>query len=65
MRDEVLSNVGTQKMNTCGSEVSDREGKEFHWKGPDLKVYTVFLSSVDNPFFLTTFNIFDMNYVAK
>ena len=49
MRDEVLSNVGAQDMETLGFQVSDLEYIEFHWEDPNLNMDAIFRPDIDTP----------------
>ena len=42
MRDEILSCVGAQTMDTSGHQVSNRGDDEFHWEDPNLDINAVF-----------------------
>ena len=50
MRDEVLSNVGAQDLDTSGYQVSDLEDLEFHWQDPELKLKALLPPGRDTPF---------------
>ena len=50
IRDEVLSSVGVQDMETSGYRVSGLEDIEFHWKDIDLNMDAVFRPSRDSLF---------------
>ena len=54
MRDEVLSSVGAQDMDTSSYQVSDREDSELNWEKSQLDMDAVFRPGIDTPFFLTT-----------
>ena len=56
MRDEVLSSVGAQDLNTSSYQVSDLEDLEFDWKNPQLDMDAVFRPGIDTPFSPTTFD---------
>ena len=45
MRDEVLSNVGAQDMDTSGYQVSDLDDIELYWENDQLDVEAVFKKS--------------------
>ena len=47
MRDETLSSVGAQEMDTSGYEVSDLDDMEFHWEDPDLIMAAIFRPGKD------------------
>ena len=55
MRDEVLSSVGAQDLETSSYQVSDLEDIEFNWENSQLEMDTVFRSGIDTPFSPTTF----------
>ena len=50
MRDEVLSNVGAQDLDTSSYQVSDLEDIEFNWENPQLDMDAVFRPGIDTPF---------------
>ena len=50
MRDEVLSSVGAQPMDTSGYQLSDLEDIEFAWDNPDMDLDAVYRPGVDTPF---------------
>ena len=56
MRDEVLSSVGAQDLDTSSYEVSDLEDIEFNWENPQLEMDAVFRPGIDTPFSPTTFD---------
>ena len=60
MRDEVLSSVGAQDLDTSSYQVSDLEDIEFHWKNSQLDMYAVFGPGIGTPFSPTTFNDLSM-----
>ena len=60
MRDEVLSSVGAQDLDTSSYEVSDLEDIEFNWENSQLDMDTVFRPGIDNPFSPTTFDDLSM-----
>ena len=55
MRDEVLSSVEAQDLDTSSYQVSDLENIEFKWENSQLDMDTVFRPGIDNPFSPTTF----------
>ena len=57
MRDEVLSSVGAQDLDTSSYQVSDLEDKEFNWETSQLDMDAVFRPSIDTPFSTTTFDV--------
>ena len=50
MRDEVLSSVGAQDLDTSSYQVSDLEDIEFNWENSQLDMDSVFRPSIDTPF---------------
>ena len=56
MRDEVLSSVGAQDLNTSSYQVSDLENIEFNWENSQLDMDAVFRPGIDTPFSPTTFD---------
>ena len=56
MRDEVLSIVGAQDLDTSSYQVSDLQDIEFNWENPQLDMDAVFTPSIDTPFSPTTFD---------
>ena len=59
-RDEVLSSVGAQDLDTSSYQVSDLEDIEFNWKSSQLNMDAVFRPGIDTPFSPTTFDDFSM-----
>ena len=53
MRDEVLSSVGAQDLDTSSYQVSDLEDIEFNWESSHL---SVFRPGIDTPFSPTVFD---------
>ena len=60
MRDEVLSSVGAQDLDTSSYQVSDPEDIEFNWENSQLDMDAVFRPSIDNPISPKTFDDFLM-----
>ena len=60
MRDEVLSSVGAQDLDTSSYQVSDLEDIEFNWENSQLEMDAVFRPGIDTPFSATTFDDFLM-----
>ena len=60
MRDEVLSSVGAQQLDTSSYQVSDLEDIDFHWENPQLDMDAVFRPGIDTPFSPTTFDDLSM-----
>ena len=54
MRDEVLSSVGAQDLDTSSYQVSDLEDIEFNWEDSQLDLDAVFRPGIDTPFSPTT-----------
>ena len=50
MRDEVLSSVKAQDLDTSSYQVSDLEDIEFNWENPQLDMDSVFRPGIDTPF---------------
>ena len=60
MRDEVLSSVGAQELDTSSYQVSDLENLEFNWENSQLDMDTVFRPSIYTPFSPNTFDDLSM-----
>ena len=60
MRDEVLSSVGAQDLDTSSYQVSDFEDIEFNWENPQLDMDAVFRLVLDTPFSPTSFDDLSM-----
>ena len=56
MRDEVLSSVGAQDLDTSSYQVSDLEDLEFNWENSQLDMDSVFRPGIDTPFSPTVFH---------
>ena len=56
MREEVLSSVGPQDLDTSSYQVSDLEDIEFNREGSQLDMDAVFRPGIDTPFSPTTFD---------
>ena len=56
MREEVLSSVRAQDLDTSSYQVSDLEDIEFNWENSQLDVDAVFRPGIDTPFSPTTFD---------
>ena len=54
IRDEVLSSVGAQDLDTSGYQVSDLENIELNWENSELG--SVFRPGIDTPFPPTVFD---------
>ena len=60
MREEVLSSVGAQDLDTSSYQVSDLEDIEFNWENSQLDMDAVFRPSIHSPFYPTTFGDLSM-----
>ena len=60
MRDEVLSSVGAQDLDTSSYQVSDLGDIEFNWEDSQLDMDAVFRPGIDTPFSPTTFDDLSM-----
>ena len=56
MREEVLSSVGAQDLDTSSYQVSDLEDVEFNWEDTQLDMDAVFRPGIDTPFSPTVFD---------
>ena len=56
MRDEVISSVGAQDLDTSSYQVSDLEDIEFNREDSQLDMDAVFRPGIDTPFSPTTFD---------
>ena len=56
MREEILSSVGAQNLDTSSYQVSDLEDVQFNWEYSQLDMDAVFRPGIDTPFPLTTFD---------
>ena len=56
MRDEVLSSVGAEVLDTSSYQVSDLEDIEFNWENSQLDKDSVFRPGIDTPFSRTVFD---------
>ena len=56
MREEVLSSVGAQDLDTSSYQVSDLEDIEFNWDYSQLDMDAVFRPCIDTPFSPTVFD---------
>ena len=65
MRDEVLSSVGAQDLDTSSYQVSDLEDIEFNWENSQLDMDLVFRPGIDTVFSPTTFDDFSMEGSVK
>ena len=60
MRDEVLSSVEAQDLDTSSYQVSDLQDIKFNWENSQLDMDSVFRPGIDTPFSPTTFDAFLM-----
>ena len=60
MREEVLSSVGAQDLDTSSYQVSDIEDIEFNWENDQLDLDAVFRPGIDTPYSTTTFDDLSM-----
>ena len=60
MREEVLSSVGAQDLDTSSYQVSDLEDIDFNWKNSQLDMDAVFRPGIDTLFSPRTFDDFLM-----
>ena len=65
MRDEVLSSVGAQDLDTNRYHVSYFEDIEFSWEISQLDMHAVFRPGIDTPFSPTTFEGLSMGGSAE
>ena len=56
MREEVLSSVGAQDLDTSSYQVSDLEDIKFNWEYSQLGMDAVFRPGIDTPFCPTVFD---------
>ena len=56
MREEVLSSVGAQDLETSSFQVSDLEDIEFNWENDQLDLDAVFRPGIDTPYSPTAFD---------
>ena len=56
MKDEVLSSVGAQDLDTSSYQVSDLKDIEFQWENSQLHLDGVFRPGIDTLFSPTTFD---------
>ena len=66
MRDEVLSSVGAEDMDTSGYQVSaELDDVEFFWENDQLDVDAVFRPGIDTPFSPTAFQDLELGGSAE
>ena len=56
MKDETLSSVGAQNLDTSSYQLTDLEDIEFNWENSQLDMDAVFRPGIDTPFSPTTFD---------
>ena len=56
IKEEVLSSVGVQDLDTSSYQVSDHEDIEFNWENSQLDMNAVFRPGLGTPFSPTTFD---------
>ena len=65
MRDEALSSVGAQGMDTGGYQVSDLDDVQCYWGNDHLDVDVVYRPEIYSTFSSSTFNDIEMRSVAE
>ena len=60
MRDEVLSSVGAQDLDTSSYQVSDLKDIEFNWENSQMDMDAVFRPDIDTSFSPNTFDDLSM-----
>ena len=60
MRDEVLSSLGAQDLDTSSYQLSDLEDIEINWKNSQLDMDAVLRPGIDTPFSPTTIDDLSM-----
>ena len=65
MRDEALSSVGAQDLDTSSYQLTDLEDIEFNWENDQLDLDAVFRPRIDTPFSPTTFADLSMGGSAE
>ena len=60
MRNEVLSSMGAEDVDTSSYQVSDLEDIEFNWEKSHLDMDAVFRPGIDTPFSRTAFDSLSM-----
>ena len=60
LREEVLSSVGAQDLDTSSYQLTDLEDIEFDWENSQLEMDARFRPGIDTPFSPTTFNDLSM-----
>ena len=65
LREEILSSVGAQDLDTSSYQVSDLEDIEFNWEDSQLDMDAVFRPGIDTSFPPTTFDGLSMGEQLK
>ena len=65
MRDEVLSSVGAEDMDTSGCQLSDHDDFQLYWENDQLDVDAVSRQGLDTPFSSAVFNYLEMGGSAE
>ena len=65
MRDDILSSVGAEDLNTSEYQVSDLDDVEFYWENDQLDVDAVLRPGIDTPFSSTAFDNLEMGGSAE
>ena len=65
LRDERLSGVGAQNMDTSGCQASDLEDVEFYWENDRLDADAVFRPRIDIPFSPRAFDDLEVGVSAE
>ena len=65
MRDEVISSVGDEDMDTSRYQVSDLDDFEFYWESYQLDEDAAFIPGIDTVFSLTAFRNIEKGYSAE
>ena len=65
MRNDVISSVGEQDLDTSGYQVSDLVDVEFYWETDQLDVDAIFRPGIERPFSPSTFNKFEMSSIDE
>ena len=60
MRDQVLSSVGAQDMDSTGQHVVDLDVLEIYSENDQFDEHAFFKSGIDSPFYPATFDISEM-----
>ena len=65
MRDEVLSSVGSQDLDTSSYQMTDLEDTEFNWEISQLEIDAVVRPGIDTLFSPTTFDDLYMEWSVE